>query len=424
MRVLAGLLCFLFFGAVSWAEDLSFEIPPAETQKETLELSGQLDARYSLIKSRNSSVLYALQYYNRPLSDVLSSYRADFYLNGDYHTGDVGVHLKTYSGYYGSNQANIDLYELYGNASITGNSFLLLGQKMYNWGKGYAFNPVGFVNPKKDPENPDQPQSGLLSMNYQYTKSFTRGALNNISLDLILLPSANTINGKVAEAENTDIAGKIYLLLWNTDIDLMGYYSRVNPEKYGFDFSRNVIPSLEIHGEYSRFTNLPRYYLLNDSLRTENIDGSSYLFGFRWLNSWNITTIGEYYRNEAGLSKAEFDEYYGFLANAVVSGNNVAASGALNTSKTYFSNPNLMQEYLYLKASWQEPFNWLYFTPAVQVLYNLADHSYSAGFPVSYKPITNLEFVFWPAVFAGGENSEYGSKQYESKLDLWATFYF
>jgi len=424
MRALTGLFCLLLFGAVARAEEPAFEIPPAETQKEALELSGNLDARYSLIKSRNSSALYVLQYYNRPLSDVLTSYRADFYLNGDYQTGNAGVHLKTYSGYYGSSQADFELYELYGNVSISGNSLLVLGQKMYNWGKGYAFNPAGYVNPKKDPENPDQSQSGLLSMNYQYTKSFTGKALNNISIDLILSPSANTINGKVAEAENTDIAGKIYLLLWNTDIDLMGYYSRVNPKKYGIDFSRNVIPSLEIHGEFSRFINQPRYFILNDSLQTENIGGSSYLFGFRWLNNWNITTIGEYYRNEAGLSKAEFEEYHDFLANAVAPGNSIAVPGALNTSKIYFSNPNLMREYLYLKVSWQEPFNWLYFTPAVQLLYNLADRSYSAGLPLSYKPITNLEFVFWPAVFAGGETTEYGSKQYEGKAEFWARFYF
>jgi hypothetical protein len=66
----------------------------------------------------------------------------------------------------------------------------------------------------------------------------------------------------------------------------------------------------------------------------------------------------------------------------------------------------------------------LYFTPAVQLLYNLADRSYSAGLPVSYKPITNLEFVFWPTVFIGGENTEYGSKQYEGKAEFWARFYF
>jgi len=424
VRILTAALSLLLFSAVARAEDAIFEIPPAEPQKEALELSGNLDARYSLMKSRRGSALYFLQYDNRPLSDVLSSYRAEFYLNGDYQTGDAGIHLKTHSGYYGPSQADFNLHELYGTVSIFGNSYLLLGQKMYNWGKGYAFNPVGYVNPQKDPEDPDQAQSGLLSMNYQYTKSFTGGALNNISIDLILAPSANTINGKVAEAKNTDIAGKIYLLLWNTDIDLMGYYSRVNPVKYGFDFSRNVIPSLEIHGEFSRFTEQTRYFIMDDTLRTEIIGGSSCLFGFRWLNRWNITTIGEYYRDEAGMSKNEFEEYQDFLANAVVAGNNIAISGALNTSKAYFSNPNLMREYLYLKISWPEPFNWLYLTPAVQLLYNLEDHSCSAGLPVSYKPITNLEFVFWPAVFSGGGCTEYGSKQYEGRAEFMAKFYF
>ncbi len=424
MRALTGLLCLLLVGAFARADDTVFEIPPAEPPKEALELSGNLDARYLLVKSRKGSSLYALQYYSRPLSDVLSSYRSDLYVNGDYQTGDVVVHLKTYSRYYGSSQAEFDLHELYGNVSMYGTSFLLLGQKMYNWGKGYAFNPVGYVNPKKDPENPEQAQTGLLSMNYQYTKSFSGKALDNISVDLILAPSANTVNGKVAEVVNTDIAGKMYLLLWNTDIDLMGYHSRVNPRRFGFDFSRNVIPSLEIHGEFSRFAGQPRHFILNDTLQTEDIGGSSYLLGFRWLNRWNITTIGEYYQNAAGLSKAEFERYQEFLDRAVTSGDDIEISGALNASRTYFSNPNLMREYLYLKASWQEPFNMLYFTPAVQLLYNLDDQSYSAGLPVSYKPITNLEFVLWPVVFAGGPDTEYGSKQYQAKAEFWARFYF
>ncbi|MBU1355825.1 MAG: hypothetical protein KJ620_04595 [Candidatus Edwardsbacteria bacterium] len=424
MRSLAGLLCLLIFSAVSRAEDYSFEVPPVETQKETLELSGQLDARYSLLKSRKNSPLYSLQYVDRQLSDVLTSCRVDFYLNGDYRTEDLGVHVKTQLEYFDASQADFGLYELYGNVDLPGNSFLLLGQKMFNWGKGYAFNPVGYVNPQKDPENPELAQSGILSMNYQYTKSFSRGALNNLSMDLILAPAVNTINGKIAEAEKTDLAAKIYFLLWDTDIDLMGYFSRINPKSIGFDFSRNILSSLEIHGEFSSFANQSRYYILQDSLQTDNIDGSSYLIGLRWLNRWNITTIAEYYLNDAGLSGDQFEEYNAFLVNAAASGDNAAIASALSVSRVYFGSSNLMREYLYLKASWPEPFNWLYFTPAVQWIYNLEDRSSSVGVPVSYKPITNFELVVWPSLFAGKGNSEYGSKQYESKVELWAKFYF
>ncbi len=421
LPVISGIL--IIYSAV-YAEDYSFEIPGAEQKKEILELSGNLDAKYSIFRTRNDSPMYKLQYYNQQISDFISSYRMEFYLNGDYQTSDIGMHLKTHSQYYSDSQTEFNLYELYGNVNLSANSFLLVGKKMYNWGKGYAFNPVGYVNPVKDPENPELLQTGLSSVNYEYSKSFQTDTIKNIALDLIFVPSVNTINGKISEIQNTDIASKLYLLLLDTDIDFMQYYSKVNPQKIGVDFSRNILPSLEIHGEFSASFNQPKHIIVNNTIETKYIDGKSYLFGIRWLNELNITTILEYYHNDAGLSLREFENYNNFLVNTISSDNTSIFSNAMNINKNNFSGSNLMQDYLYLKISWQEPFNWVYFTPAVYTIYNINDRSFITGIPLSYGPITNFEFIFWPVFFTGDHNTEYGSKQYEKKLELWMRFYF
>lgn len=424
MKYLMITIGVLVISTTIYAEDNSFEIPAMETKKEILEISGNLDVKYSILKSRTNSPLYNLQYSNQQLSDILSSYKIDFYLNGDYQTKDLGVHLKTCSEHYNDNQIDFNLFELYGSVNLPDTSFLLLGKKMYNWGKGYAFNPTGYVNPRKDPENPELAQSGIFSINYEYSKSFKSNLMKNTSFDLIVIPSTETINNKISEIENTDIAGKLYFLFWDTDLNFMWYSSKTNPEKAGFDFSRNVLPNLEIHGEFNRFRNQPRFIISNNILQTESINGYSYLFGIRWLNKWNMTTISEYYHNDAGLNRKEFEDYNNFLLNAAISGNNSSIANAMNINRNYFSNTNPMQDYLYLKISWPEPFNWVYFTPSIYTIFNINDGSFILGVPLSYKPITNFEFILWPTFLAGNTNTEFGSKQYESKLDLWLKFYF
>ena len=423
MKVLIIVVCF-FVSTISYAEDYSFEIPGVESRKEILELSGNLDVKYSIFKSRKSSPLYNLQYHNQQLSDVLSSYRMEFYLNGDYQTRDIGVHFKTHSEYYNDTQIDFNAFELYGDLDFSVNSFLLLGKKMLTWGKGYAFNPVGYVNPIKDPENPELSQAGIFSIYYQYSKSFQTELIKNAAFDLIIKPSTTTINNKISELENTDIAGKLYFLFYDTDIDFMGYYSKINTENIGFDFSRNILPNLEMHGEYSRFYNRPFFLISNDILKSENSDGASYLFGMRWLNRWNITTIIEYYHNGTGLNKKEFENYNNYLINAAVSENSNSISNAMNTSKNYFSGTNLMRDYLYLKVSWPEPFNRVYFTPSMYTIFNINDESSIVGIPLSYKPVTNFEFILWPVLLTGNKNAEFGSKQHESKLDIWMRYYF
>ncbi|OGS20990.1 MAG: hypothetical protein A3J83_06025 [Elusimicrobia bacterium RIFOXYA2_FULL_40_6] len=355
MKYFAGIAGILIISSFVYAEDYSFEVPNAEFKKEKLNLSGNFDLKYSVLKSR-------------AFQDILYLYKMDFYLNGDYQPGDAGVHFKTNSEYSSDSQANFNLYELYGNLNLSMNSSMLLGKKTYNWGKGYAFNPVGYVNPAKDPENPEQLQAGIFSASYEYSKSFQAGLAQNASFDLIVIPSVETIDNKISGIKNTDIAGKLYLLFLDTDIDFMQYCSKISPSKSGFDFSRNILSSLEMHGEFSR------------------VEGSSYLFGIRWLNEWNITTILEYYHNDAGLK--------------------------------------LMQDYLYLKMSWPEPFNWVYFTPSIYTVINTSDRSSIIGIPLSYKPITNFEFILWPSFLIGRQDTEFGSKQYENKLNFWTRFYF
>jgi len=56
--------------------------------------------------------------------------------------------------------------------------------------------------------------------------------------------------------------------------------------------------------------------------------------------------------------------------------------------------------------------------------YGIAHIGAIIGAPLSYSPVSNFSVIFWPTLIVGEEKSEFGSKQLQSKLDLWMRFYF
>lgn len=83
-----------------------------------------------------------------------------------------------------------------------------------------------------------------------------------------------------------------------------------------------------------------------------------------------------------------------------------------------------MRDYAYIKLSQPEPFGWLYSSISAFTIYNLNDNSFTLSAQLGYKPFTNFEFLFWPTLFFGNDISEYGSKQFERRAEIWLRFFF
>ncbi|MDI6804130.1 MAG: hypothetical protein QME58_09825 [Bacteroidota bacterium] len=397
----------------------------SSTNEKKLEWSGNLDVKYSLLQMSQTSPAYQLQFYSsKNISRYLSQYRIEPYLNAEYKSGSVGFFMKTHATYFSDEEATVDLFEAYARYSPTLNTSLQLGKSVYNWGKGYAFNPVGYVNPLKDPENPELAQAGILSANVEYIKSFSSGSLQTFAAQALIIPAINTINNRFGEAKYTDVAAKFYFLLLDTDIDLMIYQGSRSYKKYGFDVSRNIKENLEFHTEFSLTRNADRYSIDNGILNRERGDIYSYLFGIRYLSEWNTTVIAEYYRNGFGMSKNEFESYQDYLLRSIAIGTPDAIQQTLGISQTYFKSNTLMRDYLYVKLTQPEPFDWLYFTPSIYTIYNLQDNSFLLSANFTYKPETNLEFILWHTYMFGKDDSEFGSRQIEQKVELWMRAYF
>jgi hypothetical protein len=77
-----------------------------------------------------------------------------------------------------------------------------------------------------------------------------------------------------------------------------------------------------------------------------------------------------------------------------------------------------------LRVSQKEPFDTLYFTPAITTIVNLHDSSFSLSPELIYTAVTNLEVRLKGSWLQGERYSEYGEKQNDYRLELRVRYYF
>jgi len=426
MRLINSILLVILFAftfTTVFSQEYDFDIPEEDEAK--IEFNGNLDAKWGMLQTRKSSPFFGLQFYDvSEKDDYLSQYRLDFYLDGVYRHKQIGFLMKTFYQYAKEEPLSPSFFELYGSLNLSPRLSMSIGKRRFNWGKGYAFNPVGYVNAEKDPENPDLALAGKNSVYISYNRSFTSNLVQNFSVGAILLLPEAKINDKFGSADKIGVALKLYFLLKNIDIDLMAAFKKDEPQRIGLDFSNNLRENLEIHAECSYAQDETKYLVMDESISQHKMDGGSYLLGLRYLNRFNTTLIAEYYHNNSGLSINEFTSYIDYLQNSLESNIHELINSAKLNMSTIFRSKTLMQDYLYLKLIQPEPFSWLYSSISMFAIYNLNDKSFLFSPQLSYRPYTNFEVLFWPFLFFGGSDTEYGSKQFRRKVEIWLQFYF
>jgi hypothetical protein len=157
-------------------------------------------------------------------------------------------------------------------------------------------------------------------------------------------------------------------------------------------------------------------------------DATSYLLGTRYLTDRDTTFILEYYRNGTGFSRDEMKDFFGFVSDAyrtyTMTGKDAALQKAATLSEGNYGRANPMRDYLYLRISQKEPFDILYFTPALTTILNLNDRSFTVSPEMAYTGITNLDLRLKASFINGPKDSEYGEKPFDLKLELRVGYYF
>ncbi len=409
-------------------EEFSFELH--EFEKKSLKWGGYAELKWEHMDINQGSAFTVLN-----LSKFLSTldrYTGSLQIDGRY---DKALSSFNWLLKAAAEQDNIigwydmmDVYEAYLSVEPTPSFTGGFGKKPYKWGKGYAWNPVGFINRTKDPNNPDESLEGYITTEADLIRSFT-GSLQTAALTTVVLPVWEDVNDDFGETNNINIAAKLYLLYLNTDIDFIFYTGNSRSRRYGIDFSRNLATNFEIHGEAAYMPNHKKITLQDDysvQIITESV--FSYLIGLRYLSENGITSIVEYYHNDAGYTEKEMDHFF----QLVVDGETQHRSANIETllekardmSLKGYGKPQPGRNYLYGRFTQKEPFDILYFTPGITAIFNLDDSSYSLSPEMIYTGFTNWELRLRFTYLQGPSFSEYGEKLSCNKLELRVRYFF
>ena len=419
----------IFMSSVSFAEEYEFDL--SEIEKKPCHIGGYIEFRPAIFWLDKDAALYKLRFFNQDEGNTIEEYNGNIQLEGSYEKGIARLFVLvngnlTYS--YQGWSDSLDLYE--GTLSLKPSNSLAmdLGKKVQKWGKGYAWNPVAFVDRLKDPEEPDLAREGFWMASADYIKSFD-GPLKTLSMTPVILPVYEHINDEFGKINELNVAGRLYLLLYDTDIDLMFLTGGSRTPRFGFDFSRNIITNLEIHGEFAYINNFKQKTIDEQGKVSESkFDAKSYLLGVRYLAETDTTFILEYYHNGTGYTQNEIETFFSFVNNSyetyLSSQNRTSFTKAQSLAEGSYSKVNPMRDYLYLRVTQKDPFNILYFTPGLTSIMSLNDGSFSLSPELTYTGITNLELRLKATANVGQNESEYGEKPSDYRLELRVRYYF
>ena len=212
-RSLSGwllLLVLLCPTAIFAADEFTFELE--EFAKKALKMGGYAELKWEHMDINQSSAFSLLN----PVHNLssLDRFSGSLQLDGRYDQGISNFNWRLKAS---AQQDNIgwydrsDVYEAYGSIKPTPLFTGSIGKKSYKWGKGYAWNPIGFINRRKDPNDPDEALEGYITTEIDLIKSYT-GALRTAALTTVILPVWDDFNDDFGEVNHLNLATKLYFL--------------------------------------------------------------------------------------------------------------------------------------------------------------------------------------------------------------------
>ena len=422
------LLCFAAVRAAG-AGEYDFDIPEAE--KSNFEFGGKVEFRFIYHQLDDDSIPYKLKFPSGEQKNY-TEWRPYLELSADYNFDVAQVFLTVHNEYQKDDWDEEWLTRVYeGYVAFRPTTWLTIdvGKKNYIWGKGYAWNPAGFINRPKDPDDPELNLEGYTAVSVDFIKSFSEGPLQTLAFTPVVLPVFEWENDDLGKQGEVNYAFKLYLLISDVDLDFIYAGGPSQPDSMGMDFSANLMENLEVHGEWALRLDVDKTVVDadGDKIRTSE-DQISWLLGVRYLTSLETTYIIEYYHNGAGYARSEVGAFFKYQEAAfqkyLNKGQISPLREAQKTASSYYGQKNYGRDYLYFKASQKEPFDILDFTPFAAVIMNLDDQSLSLSPGFTYIPWTNFELKWKLMIPVGLKRTEFGEKQDAFRTEFTLDYYF
>jgi hypothetical protein len=405
-------------------------IPPVE--RKPFSAGGYLEARPAILWLDTNAALFKLQSSPDDARDARAlQLNSRVQLDAAYRLGWFSAQTRTVletSYASGDWTGDATAYEAYLSLKPAPSLTVDAGKKTFKWGKGYLWTPAAFLDRAKSPEDPALALEGFVALSADYIRTFG-GPLQVLSVTPVLLPVYGDMNKSFGERGHMNFAGKLYLLLYDTDIDMMALSGGSRPARFGFDFSRNLRSNLELHGEWTRIAHAVTAVLspVGTLVQTEHA-ATSFVLGVRYLTESNTTFIADYFRNGTGYRSGEMETYFELIERGyelfTIGGDDHLFALARQASAAGYGRINPMGNYVYGRVNQPDALGVLYLTLGASTIVNVDDGSYSLLPEVQYKPTENLELRWLTNIQRGGSRTEFGEKQADLRLELRVRYYF
>lgn len=421
--LLAGAFASTWAQAVSATE--TFDVSAYE--KRPWEINGYVEVRGEWLRLQPEATGFALQF-PEMTDDKASRGTAIAEISGLLRHGNVTLNATgrlTYVDDVRQSSDDARFLEAYASWAPDHRMTFAAGKKALRWGKGYAWSPVAFLERPKDPLDPDLAREAFVIGAAEFVRSFGEGAVTTAALSAVVLPVTGSVNEDYGPSKYANPAGKLYLLVADTDIDLLYAGAGSRGLRYGIDFSRNITSNLEVHGEWARLNDIEQPFLgASGEAGVRVIDASSWLVGLRYLSERDTTVIAEAYQNGAGYGDDEVAGYHAAVRDAASSGDSQRLARLRQLGAQSYLRPAAARNYAYLRIVQKEPFDWLYFAPALTVIGNLGDGSATVTPELTYTGIDNVEVRLRLQFSLGGALTEFGEKAVSNRAELRIRLFF
>ncbi len=457
---LAFVALFLILAAIAWLPgsahaqeeseyDLDFDIPELQGDS-PFDFWGQLELRNSIRSLVDSSAQYKQRFYNKQQENPALDFQLQALLEFSWKHEQVSAYLRprteiTWSQISASQSTSTDepsetffkkdpdwsgqvlIEEGFVTWEPSPSLTLEVGKKVLKWGKGYAWNPVSFISRPKDVNDPDRSREGYL---LAYADSITSldGPIATLAFTPVVSLLSNEINQTLASGDCAVWGGKMYLLAYDTDFDLVFMTGSRYDTRFGADFATNISENFAIHGESSLRLGYEKTIIDSAGATTQtDINAWSLLLGGRYLTETDTTYILEYFHNGEGYSPSEMRQYFTLISDGYDQYTSTGASTLLKSSSRVSSSYNKSssgRDYLYFRVSQKEPFDILYLTPALTSIINIGDGSFSLNPEVTYMASDSLQIKPKLVIPIGPSKSEFGEKMNRVNAELSLTYYF
>jgi hypothetical protein len=428
-RVVWAIGIVLLLATAAQGQETPVEIPPVE--RKPYSAAGILEARPAVAWFDTNAALFKLQPSEDARDARAGQLNSRIQLDAAYRRGWFSAQTRTVveSGYgSGDWSGSATAYEAYLSLKPSPSLTIDAGKKSSKWGKGYLWTPAAFLDRPKNPEDPALALEGFVGLSADYIRTFG-GPLQVLSLTPVLLPVNGDLNAGFGERGHVNAAGKLYLLLYDTDIDVMILVGGSRPSRFGFDFSRNLRSNLELHGEGTHIPHAVTSILgPTGTIEQRERPATSVVVGLRYLTESNITFIADYYRNGNGYASEELETFFELVDRAhdsfATARDDQFLTLARRASEAGYGRMNPGRNYVYGRVTQPDALEVLYLTLGGSAIVNVDDGSYMVLPEVQYRPTENLELRWIANIQRGGSGTEFGEKPGDLRLELRMRYYF